>query len=205
MLNTNPEPSMISANLSQAIYYSALELLGGVELKKILKKAGDLDAELSNPSFQRLSTSDFRKLLDVLIEQYGLLTAQGICLRIGRVAFQYIRRNNPKIFNNPIEERMLSLDKRIKNELEKLTQWLQMNSFCKFQMEKKNENWIITMNYPEECHSEMNDPGLYFYSGILQESLEWMDCHQQYKVITNSINKNDHRSYEFSISYQLIN
>lgn len=205
MLNTNPESLLISVDLSQAIYYGALEMLGGFELKKFLKKVGNLDAELSDNSFQRLSASDFKEILNALIAQYGLLTVQGICLRIGHVTFQYIRRNNPKIFNNPIEERMLPLEKRINNELEKITQWLQMNLVCKFRMEKENENWIIVVHYPEECQLKMESPTPYFFNGILQESLEWMDNHQRFRVVMHSDSKNDHRSYNFSISHYLIN
>jgi hypothetical protein len=205
MLYTNPELPLISSDLSQAIYYGALEMLGAFELRKFLKKAGDLDAKLSDHSCQRLSASDCKKLLNSLIEQYGLLTAQGICLRIGRVTFQYLRRNNPEIiFCNSFEECMLPLEKRINNELRSLTQWLQMHQTCKFRMEKENENWIITMNYPEECQSEMNNPSCYFFNGILQESLEWIDSHRRYRVEMHSDSVNDYRSYGFSISYHSI-
>ncbi len=204
MSNINPQSPPISADFSQAIYYGALELLGEFELKKILKKVGNLDAEISGLFFHHLPASDFKEIPNVLIAHYGLLTAQGICLRIGRVTFQYLRRNNPEIFNNPVEERMLSLDRRINNNLTKLIQWLQMNLACKFRMEMENENWIITMNYPEECLLEGNNPGHYFFIGIFQECLEWMDGHQRYKVEMPPDSKNDHRSYRFFISYSSI-
>ena len=205
MLNANPEPLLISADFSQAIYYGALEILGMVELRGLLKKAGDWDSKLSDQGYQGLSSLDCQDLLNSLIGQYGLLTTQGICLRMGCVIFQYLRRNYPEIiFNNSIEERMWPLDKRIMNELENLTHWLQKNLACQLRMAKENKNWIIRMNLFEKCHPEINKISFYFFNGILQECLEWMDSRHRYKIETYSDPIDDHSSYSISISYQPI-
>ena len=205
MLNTNPEPLLISANFSQAIYYGAFEMLGAFELRKLLKKTGNCNVKLSDHGCQGLSSSEFKDLLNSLIGQYGLLTAQGICLRIGRVIFQYLRRNYPEIiFNNSIEEHMQPLDKWIGNELENLTQWLQKNLACQIGMDKENENWVIRMNLFEKCHPEINKIYFYFFNGILQDCLEWMDSRHRYRIEMFSNSKDDHSSYGISISYQPI-
>lgn len=205
MFNTTPNPQLISAVFSQAIYHGALELFGLVELRGLLRKAGDLESKLSVQGCQGLSSLDCQDLFNSLIEQYGLLTTQGICLRLGRAIYQYLRRNYPEvIFNNSMEKRMRSLEKRITNELEKLTQWLQKNLACQMGMEKENENWIIRMNLFEKCHPEINTTSFYFFNGILQECLEWMDSRHRYRIemISNPID--DHSSYSISISYQSI-
>ena len=205
MLNTNPEPLLISAEFSQAIYYGALEMLGAFELRKLFKKTGNCDFKLSGHGCQGLSSLEFKDLLNALIEQYGLLTAQGIFLRIGCTTFQYLRRNSLEIiFNSSIEESMRPLDKRITNELENLTQWLQKNLTCQIGMEKENENWIIRMNLFEKCHPEINKISFYFFNGILRESLEWMDSRHRYRIKMLSNPIDDHSSYRISINYQPI-
>ncbi len=205
MFNTNPNPQLISAIFSQAVYHGALEIFGLVELRGLLRKAGDWESKLSDQGCQGLSSLDCQDLLNSLIEQYGLLTTHGICLRLGRVIYQYLRRNYPEvIFNYSMEKHMWSLEKRITNELEKLTQWLQKNLACQIGMEKENENWIIRMNLFDKCHPEINKISFYFFNGILQECLEWMDSRHRYRIEMLSDSRDDHSSYSISIRYQPI-
>jgi len=205
MFNTNNKPQLVSAVFSKAIYYGALEILGVDGLEGLLKKAGDWDGKFSDQDCQGLSSWDCQDLLNSLIEHYGLLTAQGICLRSGRVIYQYLHRNFPEIiFNNTIEKRMQPLDKRITDELENLIQWLQKNLACQIGMEKEKENWIVRLKLIENYHPEINKISFYFFNGILQECLEWMDSRHRYKIVLLSDSTDDQSSYGISIGYQLI-
>jgi hypothetical protein len=205
MFNADPDSQLISTVFSLAIYHGALEIFGLVELRGLLEKVGDWESKLSGKGCHGLSSLDCQDLLNSFIEQYGLLATQGICVRLGRVIYQYLRRNNPEIIiNNSMEKRMQSLDNRISNELEVLTQCLQKNMACQIGMEKENKNWIIRMNLFEKYHPEINKISFYFFNGILQECLEWMDSRHRYRIemLFNPID--DHDSYRISISYQSI-
>lgn len=195
---------MISADLSQAIYYGAFEMLGPFELGELLRKTGSWDVQLPDHGCHGLSSSEVKDLLDSINQQYGLLTAQGFYLRIGRVSFHYLRRNNPQmIFDNSIEKRMLLLEDQINNELEKETHWLQKNLVCQLHVKKQKDNWIIKVNHSEESPQEINNAILFFLKGLLQECLEWMDSRHRY-VMSMLSDPVDNNSYSISISSQLI-
>lgn len=186
---------MISADLSQAIYYGTFEMLGTFELAKLLKKTGFLDLRWSGKSCIGLTSKEVKDLLDSITEQYGLLTAQGFYLRIGRVAFQYLRRNDPQIIlDNSIEKRMQLLEDQISGELEKETNWLQKNLNCKIHVKKQEGNWIIIVTHPLECSPEINKARFYFLKGFLQESLEWMDNRHRYVIsfLPDPVQNNSH-------------
>jgi len=195
---------MISADLSQAIYYGTFEMLGSLELAELLKKTGFLELRWSDKSCIGLTSKEVKDLLDSIHEQYGLLTAQGFYLRIGRVAFQYLRRNDPQIIlDNSIEKRMQLLDDQIRGELEKDTNWLQENLNCQIHVKKQESNWIIFVNHPLEYPPEINKASFYFLKGFLQECLEWIDSRHRFVIsyLPDPVHKNSHR---ISISSQLI-
>jgi len=206
MFYISHDPILISTDFTQAILYGALEVLGSGELKKLLRLPEDRYLSLSDCGVQGLSSSVCMELLNAFIGQYGLITAQGICLRIGRATFQFLRRKHPEIiFNNSVEQRMRPLEERIMNELVNLTQWLQKNLACQIGMEKEKEDWIIRMKLFEKCHPEINMISFYFFNGILQECLEWMDSRHSYKIEMLSDLMGSLSSYSISICYQSIN
>jgi hypothetical protein len=203
MFNANLNPKLVSADFSLAIYNSAFEILGLDEFRRLLRKAGDWEYKLPDQNCQGLSLSDCQNLLNSLIEQYGLLTTQGICFRLGRVIYQYFRRNYPEvIFNNSMEKRLQSLDKRISNELEALTQWISKNMACQIDMAKENKNWMIRISLFEKYLLEINMISFYFLNGILQECLEWMDNRHKFKIEMQINPIDDYRTYSISISHQ---
>jgi hypothetical protein len=204
MFNSNHESLMISADLSQAIYYATFEMLGSFELAKLLKKTGFLDLRLSDKSCIGLTSSEVKELLVSIHEQYGFLTAQGFYLRIGRVAYQYLRRIDPQIIlDNLFEKRMQLLEDQISGELEKDTNWLQKNLKCQLHMKKQEGKWIIIVTHPQECPPEINKASFYFLNGFLQESLEWMDNRHRYVIsfLPDPVHNNSHC---ISIDSQLI-
>jgi hypothetical protein len=195
---------MISADLSQAIYYGAFEILGPFELGELLKKTEFRAVHLPGDGCNGLSSSEVKDLLDSINQRYGLLTAQGFYLRIGRVSFHYLRRNNSQmIFDNSIEKRMQLLEDQINNELEKETHWLQKNLVCQFRVKKQKSNWIIKVNLSVEYPPEINNTSYFFLKGFLQECLEWMDSRHRY-VISMLSDTVDNDSYSISIGSQLI-
>jgi hypothetical protein len=204
MFNSNHKSLMISADLSQAIYYGTFEMLGSFELAKLLKKTGFLDLRGSDKSCIGLTSSDVKELLNSIHEHYGLLTAQGFYLRIGRVAFQYLRRNDPQIIlDNSIEKRMQLLEDQISGELEKDTNWLQKNLNCQMHVKKQEGNWIINVTHPLECPPEINNASYYFLKGFLQECLERMD--NRHRVVISFIPDPVHPNSQcISIGSQLI-
>jgi len=96
---------------------------------------------------------------------------------------------------------MWSLDKRITDELMNLTQWLQKNLAFQMGVFKEKDYWMIRIKLFKKCHPEINGISFYFFNGILQECLEWMDSRHRYriKMIPDSID--DLFSYTIAISY----
>jgi hypothetical protein len=198
-------PQMISAVLFRAIYHGALEILGEVRLKEFLKKRGDGDGNLSDQKRNGLSSLECQDLLNSLVSQFGLLTVQGICLRIGQVVFQIIRRNYPEVISNIFNKESLQPQgNRITSQLENLSRWLQDNMACQIVMENGKGNWILKVKLLELYSSEMVKNCFYFFNGILQECLEWMDNRNRYRIEMHSDSIEDFNSFRITIRNQII-
>jgi len=202
MVDTKLDSPLISFILSRAIFQGALEVLGVVELKGLLKKGGDLGFENLDQGCLSLSSMECQDLIDSLLSQYGLITAQGLCLRIGQVVFQYLRRNYQEdILGNLTEKRMWPLEKQISDELINLTQWLQNNLACQMEVSRQKEYWLITIKLSKRCHPEIKMISFYFFNGILRECLEWMDSRHRYKIFVSPDSIDLLTSYTMVISY----
>jgi hypothetical protein len=204
MFNLNREPQMISADLAQAIYYAACEVLGSFELREILKKTRLCVVQSPDNRHNSMSSSEVKDLVILINQRYSLPTGQGFFLRIGRMTFQYLRRNNSQmIIDNSMEKHMQLLEVQINNELKKDTSWLQKNLGYQMDVKKQKGNWMIIVDYPVERSPEINNASFFFLRGFFQECLEWMDNRHRYVISFVSDPIRNNISYSISISSQL--
>jgi hypothetical protein len=199
MINASQDSLLISANLSKAIYHGAFEMLGQFELKK----TWDLDVSSSDHRYPGLTFSEVNQLLVRFIQQYGLPTVQGILLRIGRETFQNLRRNNPEIgFNKSIERRMQPLHKRLNSELTKLLEWMQLNTSCQYQVVSEDNKRVIHLTFKERFEKEIRTTIFYFYRGVIEACLDWVENLYRYRIELVSDLLDDQRTLSISVGYQ---
>jgi hypothetical protein len=205
MFYSNHAPRMISADLARAINYATYEVLGPFELGELLKKTDSNVVQVRDNGCNGMSLSEVKDLVISINERFGLLTAQGFFFQIGRVTFQYLRRNNSQmIFDNSIDKRLQPLEDQISSELEKDAKWLHKKLDYQMEVKKHKGNWMIIVNHPLERSPEISSTSYFFLKGLFHECLEWMDNRHRYVIswLSDPVHNN---SFSISINPQPLN
>ncbi len=183
--------------ISEALLYSAVDILGQQVIEEKLKADMTLSAMFSVPVF---SMADLLELLTLLLHDYNPVAAQGFSQRIGKVFFHYLRRNrSDEIMNNSLEYRLLPFHQRVEKALELFFQWLKREMNLNYSISKQNTGWQIQLEPPvvKQDHALF----AFFFKGILLENFDWMDCHYRYTVDFSGSTKEDHQLVCFNVSY----
>jgi hypothetical protein len=194
MLDADSKLLAISLEFSRILFRSAFEILGEDDLNWVLCKT-----KLPNPITNGLSCEQVYSLERILNEFFGLLSAQGLSLRIGRIAFQTMRREFEEIKNlGMIDNRLKPLPKRLHYSFVVLGKTLNKHLGVQMVTKESIKGWRVKTKMKMKNDISIN-LRTYFIKGLIQEFLEWLDARKDFRIEDSVENIYGNISCEYSI------
>ena len=110
----------------------------------------------------------------LLIQQYGALSVQGMMIRTGRSSFEYLL-NNTEVFSEltDLNFRLLSRPKKIWQGLRYLVDKITLETGLNFILDQDEDNWLLKIEKDSSSHNELTKSLYNFLIGFLQEFMYW--------------------------------